>query len=420
MKGSRVLLVIVVIAAVAASIGIYMKRENGKTEPKYKTEAAEIGSVAETVAATGTISAVTTVQVGSQVSGIVAKLYADYNSPVKKGQLLAELDPTPFQQQVEQRQADLLGAQVQVRNAEIQFQRTQRLVQEQLTPQADYDTAKAAYDAAVAQAAQSEASLKQAKTNLSYTKIYSPIDGIVVARAYDVGQTVAASFQAPTLFTIAEDLTKMQVQADVDQSDISRVNVGQTAKFTVDAYADQPFSGQISQIRLNATQNQNVITYPVMIDVPNPDAKLKPKMTADVTIEVARVADVLRVPNAALRFRPIETAATAGAGSGGNAGAPKQGGGTGFSKAAEALGQAAGGSPTKRGGQTVYVLGASGEPKATQVRAGISDGRFTAIVSGDLKAGDRVITGFATVRSEQTGAAPGMTPGRGPGGGRRF
>jgi hypothetical protein len=207
----------------------------------------------------------------------------------------------------------LLGAQVQVRNAEIQFQRTQRLVQEQLTPQADYDTSKAAYDAAVAQAAQSEASLKQAKTNLSYTKIFSPIDGIVVARQYDVGQTVAASFQAPTLFTIAEDLTKMQVQADVDQSDISRVSVGQTARFTVDAYADEPFSGQISQIRLNATQNQNVITYPVMIDVPNPDAKLKPKMTADVTIEVARVSDVLRVPNAALRFRPIETATTAGA-----------------------------------------------------------------------------------------------------------
>jgi len=417
MKGRRVLLAIVVIAAVAASIGIYMKRENGKSEPKYRTEAAEVGSVAETVAATGTISAVTTVQVGSQVSGIVAKLYADYNSPVKKGQLLAELDPTPFQQQVEQRQADLLGAQVQVRNAEIQFQRTQRLVQEQLTPQADYDTAKAAYDAAVAQAAQSEASLKQAKTNLSYTKIFSPIDGIVVARQYDVGQTVAASFQAPTLFTIAEDLTKMQVQADVDQSDISRVSVGQQARFTVDAYADEPFSGQISQIRLNATQNQNVITYPVMIDVPNPDAKLKPKMTADVTIEVARVSDVLRVPNAALRFRPIETAATAG--SGGNAGAPKQGG---FSKAAGALAQATGGAPAKRGGQTVYVLDAAGEPKATPVRTGISDGRFTAIVDGGLKAGDRVITGIATARADQAGTgAPGLTPGRGPGGGgRRF
>jgi len=426
MKGRRVLLIIVVIAAVAASIGIYMKRENGKTEPKYRTEVAEVGTVAETVAATGTISAVTTVQVGSQVSGIVAKLYVDYNSPVTKGQLLAELDPTPFQQQVEQRQADLLGAQVQVRNAEIQFQRTQRLVQEQLTPQADFDTSKAAFDAAKAQAAQSEASLKQARTNLSYTKIYSPIDGIVVARQYDVGQTVAASFQAPTLFTIAEDLTKMQVQADVDQSDISRVAVGQTARFTVDAYADEPFSGQISQIRLNATQNQNVITYPVMIDVPNPDAKLKPKMTADVTIEVARISDVLRVPNAALRFRPIETATTAGAGTGGNGGgAPKQGNGNrpggGFSKAAQALGQAAGGAPAKRE-QTVYVLDAAGEAKATHVRTGISDGRFTAIVSGDLKPGDRVVTGLATARADQTGAGvPGMTPGRGPGGGgRRF
>jgi HlyD family secretion protein len=412
MKGRRILLAIVVVAAAAASIGFYLKRDAGKSEPKYKTEVAEVGTVAETVSATGTISAVTTVQVGSQVSGIVAKLYVDFNSPVKHGQLLAELDPTPFQQQVEQRQADLLGAEVQVRNAEIQFQRTQRLVEQGLTPQAEYDTAKAAYDAANAQVAQSEASLRQARTNLGYTKIYSPIDGVVVARQYDVGQTVAASFQAPTLFTIAEDLTKMQVQADVDQSDISRVTVGQTARFTVDAYADEPFQGAISQIRLNATQNQNVITYPVIIDVGNPDAKLKPKMTADVTIEVARVADVLRVPNSALRFRPIETEKTAG-----ETGAAKgkaKGGGT-FERAAGALASGAGGS---RKEQKVYVLGASGQLTAKPVRTGISDGRYTAIVGGEVKPGDRIVTGLATVRSEQTGGIPGMTPGRGPG--RRF
>ena len=420
MKGRRVFLLIVVIAAVAASVGIYLKKSDGKEAPKYKTEVAEVGTVAETVSATGTISAVTTVQVGSQVSGIVSQLYADFNSPVKKGQLLAELDPTPFLAQVEQRQADLVGAQVQVRNSEVQFQRTKRLVDQGLSPEADYDTAKAAYDAANAQAAQSEASLRQAKTNLSYTKIYSPIDGVVVARQYDIGQTVAASFQAPTLFTIAEDLTKMQVQADVDQSDISRVSVGQSARFTVDAYADEPFQGKISQIRLNATQNQNVITYPVIIDVGNPEAKLKPKMTADVTIEVARVADVLRVPNSALRFRPIETARTEGGDANGAPPAAKgKAKGTGFDRAAGALASAR---PASRNEQTVYILDGSGKLEARPVKTGISDGRFTAIVDGAVKSGDRVVTGLATARSEQTGTSvPGMGGGRGPGGGgRRF
>jgi len=414
MKGRRLLLLIIVIAAVAASIGIYLKRDSDKDTPKYKIEVAEVGTIAETVSATGTISAVTTVQVGSQVSGIVAQLYVDFNSPVKKGQLLAELDPTPFLAQVEQRQADLTGAQVQVRNAEVQFQRSQRLLDQGLTPQADYDTAKANFDAAVAQAAQSEAALRQAKTNLSYAKIYSPIDGVVVARQYDIGQTVAASFQAPTLFTIAEDLTKMQVQADVDQSDISRVSVGQTARFTVDAYADEPFQGAISQIRLNATQNQNVITYPVIIDVANPDAKLKPKMTADVTIEVARVADVLRVPNAALRFRPIETERNEADGATAAAKAKAKGGGS-FERAAGALASARGGS---RREQTVYVLDASGALSAKPVKTGISDGRYTAIVDGEIKPGDRIVTGLATVRSDQTGGIPGMQPGRGQG--RRF
>src|SRR5262245_65672083 len=372
MKLRTLIVVLVVVAAAAGSYAVYHQRTSKPPEAKYRTETVDKGTVSETVTATGTISAVTTVQVGSQVAGIISRIYVDFNSPVKKGQLLAELDPTPFKLQVQQRMADLQQSQVQMRNAEVQFNRSQRLLSEQLVPAADFDSAKANFEAMKAQVDQATAALQASQTNLSYTNIFSPIDGVVVARQYDIGQTVAASFQAPTLFTIAEDLTKMQVQADVDQSDISRVSVGQTARFTVDAYADEPFSGAISQIRLNATQNQNVITYPVMIDVPNPDAKLKPKMTADVTIEVARVSDVLRVPNAALRFRPIETAATQAASGGGNAGASKQGGGTGFSKAAEALGQAAGGSPPKRSGQTVYVLDAAGDPKATSVRTGIS------------------------------------------------
>jgi HlyD family secretion protein len=209
---------------------------------------------------------------------------------------------------VDQRRADVTKSQVDVANTQVTYNRQKRLSDAGLIAASDLDAAKAAFDGARAGLAQSQAALKQAQTNLGYAKIYSPIDGQVVARAYDVGQTVAASFSAPTLFTIAKDLTKMQVQADVDQSDIGQIKVDEVARFSVDAYPEQEFRGRIAQVRLNATVNQNVITYPVMIEVPNPDGKLRPSMTANVTIEVARVQDVLRVPNAALRFRPTTEA----------------------------------------------------------------------------------------------------------------
>jgi HlyD family secretion protein len=417
MNARRILIVLVVLAAVAAAVTFYLRRDGKTAQVKYRTETVDRGVVTSVVTATGTISAVTTVQVGSQVSGIIQSLHADYNSPVKKGQLLATLDPTPFQTQVEQRQADVQQAQVQMRNAQIQFSRSTRLLEEKLTPESDHDAAKANYEGAQAQVAQAEAALRQSQTNLSYTKIFSPIDGVVVARQYDIGQTVAASFQAPTLFTIAEDLTKMQVQADVDQSDISRVASDQPARFTVDAYPEETFVGAISQIRLNATQNQNVITYPVIIDVANPDGKLKPKMTADVTIEVAKVQDVLRVPNAALRFKPIETGRANG-----NDAATKAAlegtaarGGQGTAAAADAL---ASGQRGGRHKQVVYVLGAGDELKEVPVKTGITDGRFTAVTDGDLKPGDKIIIGFATAKAETQGTLPpGMGGQRGPGGG---
>src|SRR6185503_9954933 len=225
----RRLLIIGSIVAVAAATlaAIYLDREGKKDDGPYRTTLVDRGTVSATVTATGTISAVTTVQVGSQVSGIIAKLHADYNSPVKRGQLLAELDPTPLQAQVEQRTADLAQADVQKRNAEIAFHRAERLKQEGLESDADFDTAKAAFDSAQAQVDMAAAGLRQAKTSLSYARIYSPIDGVVVARQYDIGQTVAASFQAPTLFTIAEDLTKMQVLVDVAHADIGQLAVGE-------------------------------------------------------------------------------------------------------------------------------------------------------------------------------------------------
>jgi len=417
MNARRILFMLFVLAAVAAAVTFFLRRDGKTAQAKYRTETVDRGVVTAVVTATGTISAVTTVQVGSQVSGIIESLHADYNSPVKKGQLLATLDPTPFQTQVEQRQADVLQAQVQMRNAEIQFNRSERLLEEKLTPESDHDAAKANYEGAMAQVAQAEAALRQTQTNLSYTRIFSPIDGVVVARQYDIGQTVAASFQAPTLFTIAEDLTKMQVQADVDQSDISRVATGQAARFTVDAYPEENFVGAISQIRLNATQNQNVITYPVIIDVANPAGKLKPKMTADVTIEVSKVQDVLRVPNAALRFKPIETGRSAGSDAAAKTALEGTAarGGAGTAAAADAL---ASGQRGSRHQQVVYVVGAGNELKSVPVKTGITDGRFTAVTEGDLKPGDMIAVGFATAKVETQGTLPpGMGGQRGPGGG---
>jgi len=306
-KQRRWLIAAIVVVAAVLVVLFFLRRGKGGDGDHYRTEAVSRGNVTMTVNATGTLSAVVTVQVGSQVSGIISKLYADFNSQVKQGQLLAELDPTPFQQTVDQRRADVTKAQVDVANTQVTYNRQKRLSDAGLIAASDLDAAKAAFDGARAGLAQTQAALKQAQTNLGYTKIFSPIDGQVVARAYDIGQTVAASFSAPTLFTIAKDLTKMQVQADVDQSDIGQIKPGEPARFTVDAYPEQEFRGQISQVRLNATVTQNVITYPVMIEVPNPEGKLRPSMTANVTIEVATVRDVLRVPNAALRFRP-ETA----------------------------------------------------------------------------------------------------------------
>jgi HlyD family secretion protein len=403
----------------------------GGAAAQYKTEKVDRGSVTMTVTATGTLSAVTTVLVGSQVSGVIARLYADFNSRVHKDQLLAELDPTTFQAQVDQRRADLTKAEVDAANAKITYDRQRRLLAAGLTPQSDLDAAKAAYEGSRATVQQTTAALQQAVTNLKYTKIVSPIDGVVVDRQYDVGQTVAASFQAPTLFSIAQDLTKMQFQADVDQSDIGRVKVEQVARFTVDAYPDEEFRGRISQIRLNATVTQNVVTYPVIVEVPNPDERLRPKMTANVTIDVATVPDVMRIPNGALRFKPAEAAgagSAAGAGAAGPSGT-RSGGGAGPERAAAQLGErspgiagAASAFPAGRSGQVrrppqvVYTLDeSSGKLTPVPIRTGISDGRFTQVVSGNLKIGDLVVVALATAKVQGPAAFGGATggPGRG-------
>ena len=412
----RKVVTILLLAALAACKG------RGKKNEQYKTEKVDRGNITMTVTATGTLSAVTTVQVGSQVSGVISRLYADFNSHVTKGQLLAELDPTPFQAQVEQRQADVTKAKVTAANAKITYERQRRLAGAGLAAEADLDAARAQYEEAQAGVQQAEAALSSSTTNLRYTKIVSPIDGVVIDRAYDVGQTVAASFQAPTLFQIAQDLRKMQVQADVDQSDIGRIQVGQPARFTVDSFPDREFRGRISQIRLNATVAQNVVTYPVIIEVDNPDETLKPKTTANVTIEVATVADVLRIPNAALRFKPENVKPA-------NAPSTASTSTTSTERAASDMGQrrrglgGAGGAWTRgaggkeKGGQNIYILEAENKIKPVWIRPGITDGHFTQIVSGEVNPGDNVIVGLATSKVEGP-PPPGSSP-LGGGGGRR-
>ncbi len=402
--------------ALVASIAVgafFVLGGRKKAEAKYRTATIDRGDVTQTVTATGTLSAVTTVKVGSVVSGIVAALHADFNKQVKKGEVLAELDPVPFQAKVDQSRAALEKAKVDVRNTEIALRRQKALFGQQLVAQADLDQAQANYDSAVAAVAQARATLEQAQTDLKNSKIVAPIDGVVVDRQYDVGQSVAASFQAPTIFTIAQDLTKMQASADVSESDIGMCKVGQPVRFTVDAYPDQTFRGTIAQIRLNATVNQNVVTYPVIIEVSNPDLALRPNMTANVTIDVAVVKDVLRVPNAALRWRPEEKEAGAlpeeraarSAGERGPAGAMRQ-----FDRTA---------GKTRKAGQTVYTIapGGVGEPKPVEIRGGVTDNRYTQVVSGDLKAGDTVVVGLVTAKADASSRPPGATGGPG---GRRF
>lgn len=427
-SGKRIASAFIVLAVVAAGFAAWRFKANGdgKDTQKYRTEKIDRGDVATTVTATGTLSAVTTVQIGSQVSGVISRLEADFNSRVQKGQLLAALDPAPFEAQVEQRRAEFTRASVELRNADIQLRRQRELAAAGLAPQADLDGALATYDGARTQVQQTTAALSQSETNLRYTRILSPVDGVVVDRQYDIGQTVAATFQAPTLFTIAQDLEKMQVQADVDQSDIGRIKLGQTVRFTVDAYPEDEFEGKVSQIRLNATVNQNVVSYPVIIEVDNPEERLRPNMTANVTVEVARKADVLRIPNAALRFRPPESddkpgGGSSAAGGGGSqtaggpgavSGGPRVGQGqggrgqNGFSGASRSMDQATGRKPKRGGTSTVQKLEGTTLVPVT-IRTGISDGRFTEIRSEELKEGDVVVIGLATAKVDGAGGRQG-------------
>jgi HlyD family secretion protein len=314
----KAILTLLVLAVLSASGYAYYRYRNTTPAPVVTTSPVTRGDVTDQVGATGTLQAVTTVQVGTQVSGTIQALYADFNSLVQKGQVLARLDPSLFQTQIEQARANLLRAQADVERLRVglddsrtKAQRARELSARQLLPRSEMDAAEVAVrsseaqvKSAEAQVVQAQASLNQNQVNLQHTVIEAPIDGLVISRNVDVGQTVAASMQAPTLFVLAADLTKMQVLANLDESDVGRIRPGQRVTFRVDAYPAEDFVGTVAQVRLQPIVQQNVVTYATVIDVPNPALKLKPGMTANVTVEIARQTNVLRIPNTALRFRP--------------------------------------------------------------------------------------------------------------------
>jgi HlyD family secretion protein len=279
----------------------------GKNSFTFETAIVKKGSIINTIPVTGTIQADTTVLIGTQVSGVIKKMYVDFNSSVRKGQLLAELDKTPLETQVQQAQASLEDAKSEVEFQSASYERYLALLDKKLVAKADYDQVKYNYEKAKANLKTAQAGYDKARVNLSYALIYSPITGVVLNRAVDQGQTVAASFSTPNLFTIGSDLTKMQVQANVDEADIGQVIKGQSVTFTVDAYPSETFTGDVRQIRLQPVVTSNVVTYTVIVNAPNPEKKLMPGMTANLTVLVQKLDSVLIVPGKALRFVPDAT-----------------------------------------------------------------------------------------------------------------
>ena len=297
------------IAVVLGIVALVTLKGNSTSKATFSIETGKIerGNISSLVTATGTLEAITTVEVGTQVSGVIEKIYVDFNTQVKKGQLLAQLDKTPLQAQVDQSQATVDNAEAELTYQKSNYERTKALYDKQLIAKTDYDLAVYNYNKAQASLKNAKSVHDKNKINLSYASIYSPIDGIILDRAVDEGQTVAASFNTPTLFTIANDLTQMQVEANVDEADIGQIVEGQRVEFTVDAYPDMKFAGVVSQLRLQPVETNNVITYTVIVNAPNPDLKLMPGMTANISAFTKEKNGIWVVPGKAIRFNPDGT-----------------------------------------------------------------------------------------------------------------
>ncbi len=413
--------IILGVVAIGLAIGGYMFFNGERKVPvRYRTAAIERGSVVSVVSATGTINPVVSVQVGTQVSGMIKSLHADFNSQVKAGDKIATIDPEPFKARRDQAAGNLEMARSNVARSKADLaqrkrerDRVQSLVAQEFVSQNDVDVALTNYQSAEAQLRVSEAQVKQAEAvlnaadlELKYTVIRSPVDGVVVARNVEVGQTVASSFATPNLFLIALDLTKMQVDTNVSESDIGGITEGKGAAFSVDAYPGVRFEGVIRQVRLAPINVQNVVTYNVVVAVDNKDLRLKPGMTANVSIVVAQKDQVLKVPNAALRFSPPQSERTRGASSGGKP-VKVDAGSYSLDGSANSGGQA----------RKVWKLGVTGEPEAVVVHTGISDGVSTEVLDGAVADGDMVVIGIESARGERRSGE--LPPGFGSGGQRR-
>ncbi len=367
--------VLVILLAVSA-YSFWHKNQQPATAERYKSERLATGNITQTVSANGTLNPVVLVSVGTQVSGTVKKLYADYNDRVKQGQVLMELDDSLFQAQVKQSEANVSSAEASLALAAANAMRTRDLFAQEYVSKQDLDQAEEAVKAAQAQLELSKAQLQKDRTNLSYTVIRSPVSGVVVDRQIDVGQTVAASFQTPTLFKIAQDLRHMQIDSSFAEADVGNIREAQAVRFTVDAFPARSFQGVVKQVRLNPTTQQNVVTYDVVVSVNNPEEILLPGMTAYVNITTAERHNVLLVPNAALRFKPTESVAKEGVSR---------------ERREESRG-------------TVYVL-QDGQLKAVSVATGITDNRYTEVLSGSLKVGDEAVVEDTQQAGGDTGSS---------------
>jgi HlyD family secretion protein len=433
-KKTRLAVGAVVVAVAAGGLWIYRNAE-AHEPPAYRFATVTRGNLESTVSATGALSAVTTVQVGTQVSGQVSQIYVDFNDRVKKGQLLARIDPTLQQQAVLDAQAGLIRAQADLERSKAEYDRNKVLFDQKVLTATEFNTAQYNYTVAQASVKSAQVALDRARKNLSYTEIHAPIDGVVVERNVDVGQTVAASLSAPQLFLIANNLSQMQILASVDESDIGLIHEGQDVRFTVQAYPSQAFTGKVRQVRLQSATTENVVNYTVVVSVENPRGTLLPGMTATVEFLTGSAENTLMVPNAALRFRATPEmmaeagvtgangaprtaadsaafaarrdslrkarAAVGGGAAGGQGGAPN---GTG---AGAARPRTSGGS--RPGAAQLWYVNAAGKPAVMRVRTGLSDGQNTQVMGQDVKEGMQVIVGSATA-SASTPAATTTSP----------
>ena len=428
MRKSRIAAAAALVALAASGVAMYRKADSTQVPP-YRFAAVTRGNLHSTVSATGALSAVKTVQVGTQVSGQIAAIYVDFNQKVKKGQLLARIDPTLQQQAVQDAQAGVERAQSQLTLAKQEYERQKTLFDAKVITASEFGTTQSTYEVDKANLKSAQIALDKARQNLAYTNIYAPIDGVVVERTVDVGQTVAASLSAPELFLIANDLSQMQILAKVDESDIGSIAVGQPVTFTVQAYPNRSFKGTVQQVRLQSTLQDNVVNYTTVIAVDNPDGKLLPGMTATVEFLTGSASNVLIVPNAAVRFRATpEMMAEVGLGqrqrAGNSTSAARTGASTGATAAGGARAGFAGGQRFGAAGQSpngaqrpnaavLWYVDKTGKLAVARVRTGLSDGQSTEIIPRDttaITAGTQVIVGTNSAEASAAGSSNPLQP----------